>query len=84
MSLTALGAAIAAFTGIGAGIGIFFAALIVLPFNTLIAEKLSVPFALSSPALIILFAVLTFVISVVSSVFSAVFGAVKLSNQKVW
>lgn len=69
---------------IGAGIGIFFAALIVLPFNTLIAEKLSVPFALSNPALIILFAVLTFVISVVSSVFSAVFGAVKLSNQKVW
>lgn len=69
---------------IGAATGIFLGALIVLPFNALIAEKLSVPFALSSPALIIVFAVLTFIISVISSVVSAVFGAAKVSNQKVW
>lgn len=69
---------------IGAGIGIFFAALVLFPFNTLIAEKLSLPFSLPSPTQIILFAAITFIISLVSSVFSAVFGAAKLSNQKVW
>lgn len=69
---------------IGAGIGIFFAALVLFPFNTLIAEKLSLPFSLPNPTQIILFAAITFIISLVSSVFSAVFGAAKLSNQKVW
>ncbi|MDD5930507.1 MAG: ABC transporter permease [Spirochaetales bacterium] len=69
---------------IGAATGIFLGALVVLPFNTLIAEKLSVPFVLSSPVMIIIFAFITFAISVFSSVFAAVFGVNKVSEQKIW
>lgn len=69
---------------IGAATGIFLGALVVLPFNTLIAEKLSVPFVLSTPVMIIIFAFITFAISVFSSVFAAVFGVYKVSEQKIW
>lgn len=69
---------------IGAATGIFLGALVVLPFNTLIAEKLSVPFVLSTPVMIIIFAFITFAISVFSSVFAAVFGVNKVSEQKIW
>ena len=68
----------------GAILGIFIGSLIVLPFNELIAEKLSLPFALSGPLEIIIFAAATFVISVVACVVSAIFAANKVSNQKVW
>ena len=67
----------------GSVTGVFLSALIILPFNTLIAETLSLPFALSSPAVIVLFAVLTIMISVLSCVISAVCAAVKVSRQKV-
>ncbi len=69
---------------IGAATGIFLGALVVLPFNTLIAEKISVPFVLSTPVMIIIFAFITFAISVFSSVFAAVFGVYKVSEQKIW
>lgn len=69
---------------IGSIIGIFLGALFFLPFNTLIAEKLSLPFALSNPAVIVIFALVTFFLSLTSSVISAVAGAVKVSRQKVW
>ena len=69
---------------IGAATGIFLGALVVLPFNTLIAEKLSVPFVLSTPVMIIIFAFITFAISVFSSVFAAMFGVNKVSEQKIW
>lgn len=69
---------------IGSVIGIFLGALFFLPFNTLIAEKLSLPFALSNPAVIVIFALVTFFLSLTSSVISAVAGAVKVSRQKVW
>ena len=66
----------------GAVTGVFFGALVVLPFNNLIAEKLSLPFALSSPALIAVFAFVTFAISVAACVISAIFAATKISRQE--
>ena len=67
----------------GAITGVFVGALVVLPFNNLIAEKLSLPFALSSPALTAVFALITFAISVAACVISAVFAATKISKQEV-
>lgn len=66
----------------GAVTGVFFGALVVLPFNNLFAEKLSLPFALSSPALIVVFAFVTFAISVAACVISAIFAATKISRQE--
>ena len=66
----------------GAVTGVFFGALVVLPFNNLIAEKLSLPFALSSPVLIVVFAFVTFAISVAACVISAIFAATKISRQE--
>ena len=66
----------------GAVTGVFFGALVVLPFNNLIAEKLSLPFALSIPALIVVFAFVTFAISVAACVISAIFAATKISRQE--
>ncbi len=68
---------------VGALVGVFVGALIVLPFNTLIAQSLSLPFALSSPLVIIAFALLTAVISILSCTLSATSAAVKVSKQEV-
>ena len=66
----------------GALSGIFFGALIILPFNSLIAEKLSLPFALTSPVMLFVFMAVTFIISVSACVIAAIFAAAKISKQE--
>ena len=66
----------------GALSGIFLGALIILPFNSLIAEKLSLPFTLTSPAMLFVFMAVTFVISVSACVIAAIFAASKISKQE--
>ncbi|MBP3743460.1 MAG: ABC transporter permease [Treponema sp.] len=68
---------------IGALSGIFVAALIVLPFNFVISEKIALPLSLESPVKIILLALISLVIIVFSSLLAAAFSAVKISKQKV-
>lgn len=71
----------AAFLG-GAGsiAGIAFASLVVLPFNTLISEKISLPFAMSSVSEILIFAAAVFLLCTASSVLAAINGAVRISK----
>ena len=69
---------------IGAITGIFLSALILLPFNILISQKLNMPFMLSSPAAIIFFALITFLVIVAACYTAAIFGAVKVSKKEVY
>lgn len=69
---------------IGAVIGIFFSALILLPFNFLISQKLNMPFILSGPVQIILFAVITFVILILACLLAAISGAIKVSKKEIY
>lgn len=68
----------------GAITGIFFSALILLPFNLLISQKLNMPFILAGPVQIIIFAVLTFVILIAACLAAAVSGAVKVSKNEIY
>lgn len=68
---------------LGAGgsiLGIGLSALIVIPFNALIAEKLGLPFAMSGPGWILAFAGVVFVVTVLSCLISAANGAVRVSK----
>ncbi|MBQ9622983.1 MAG: ABC transporter permease [Treponema sp.] len=68
---------------LGAGgsiLGIGLSALIVIPFNALIAEKLGLPFAMSGPGWILAFAGAVFVVTVLSCLISAANGAVRVSK----
>ena len=68
---------------LGAGgsiLGIGLSALIVIPFNALIAEKLGLPFAMSGPGWILTFAGVGFVVTVLSCLISAANGAVRVSK----
>ena len=68
---------------LGAGgsiLGIGLSALIVIPFNALIAEKLGLPFAMSGPGGILTFAGVVFVVTVLSCLISAANGAVRVSK----
>ena len=69
---------------IGAITGIFLSALILLPFNILISQKLNMPFMLSSPAAIIFFALITFLVIVAACYIAAISGAVKVSKKEVY
>ena len=69
---------------IGAITGIFLSALILLPFNILISQKLNMPFMLSSPAAIIFFALITFLVIVAACNTAAISGAVKVSKKEVY
>ena len=69
---------------IGALVGIFFSALILLPFNLLISQKLSMPFILSGPVQIILFAAITFVILILACLAASVSGAIKVSKKEIY
>ncbi|WP_294429429.1 FtsX-like permease family protein [uncultured Treponema sp.] len=66
--------------GSGAVTGIALSALIVIPFNAIIAEKISLPFAMSSAGEILIFALLTFALCTASSVFAALNGAFRISK----
>lgn len=68
---------------LGAGgsiLGIGLSALIVIPFNALISEKLGLPFAMSGPGWILTFAGAVFVVTVLSCLISAANGAVRVSK----
>ena len=66
--------------GGGAFLGIGLSALIVIPFNAVISEKLGLPFAMTGASQIFLFALAVFVVTVISCVLSAIKGAVRLSK----
>ena len=69
---------------IGALSGLFITSLILLPFNIIIAEKLDLPFAMSSPAQIFLFALAVFFISLASCLLASLFSAVKISRLEIY
>ena len=69
---------------IGAVIGIFLSALILLPFNLLISQKLDMPFLLSEPVQIVLFAIITFAILIAACLVAAVSGAIKVSKNEIY
>lgn len=73
----------AAFIGcIGSLSGIMLTSLVVIPFNTLISQKLSLPFAMAGADKIIIFAVIVFILCAFSTVGSAVNGAVRISKTE--
>lgn len=67
---------------IGSATGIFLSALAVLPFNILIAEKISLPFALSSPSQIALFALAVFAVSVLACMISSLSAVVRIAKAE--
>ncbi|MBR4373428.1 MAG: ABC transporter permease [Treponema sp.] len=67
---------------IGSATGIFLSALAVLPFNILIAEKISLPFALSSPSQIALFALAVFSVSVLACMISSLSAVVRIAKAE--
>ncbi len=69
---------------LGAVLGIFLSALILLPFNVLISEKLNMPFVLSGAGPLALFALVTFAVLVGACLVASVSGAVKVSKHEVY
>ncbi|MBR4004432.1 MAG: ABC transporter permease [Treponema sp.] len=69
---------------LGAVLGIFLSALILLPFNVLISERLNMPFVLSGAGLLALFALVTFAVLVGACLVASVSGAVKVSKHEVY
>lgn len=69
---------------LGAVLGIFLSALILLPFNVLISEKLNMPFVLSGAGSLALFALVTFAVLVGACLVASVSGAVKVSKHEVY
>ncbi len=67
----------------GAIIGIFVSALIVLPFNFLISEKIGLPFSLSKPLVISGYIIISFAVTVLAALISALYSAVKISKKEV-
>lgn len=73
----------AAFLGGGGSItGIALASLLVLPFSTLISEKISLPFAMSSVSEILIFALAVFLLCTASSILAAINGALRISKTE--
>lgn len=64
----------------GAFLGIALSALIIIPFNALISQKISLPFALSGAGQILAFAGVVFVVTVLSCLVSAANSAVRVSK----
>ncbi|MBQ2530284.1 MAG: ABC transporter permease [Treponema sp.] len=69
---------------LGAVLGIFLSALILLPFNVLISEKLNMPFVLSGAGPLALFALVTFAVLVGACLVASVSGAIKVSKHEVY
>ena len=69
---------------IGAVIGIGISALILLPFNFVISQKLNMPFMLSGAGQIVVFAIISFVILVAVCLVAAIAGAVKVSKKEIY
>ena len=64
--------------------GIFFSLLVIIPFNTLIAEKIDLPFAMSGTNQLVLFSFAVFVISTLSAILSSLFSTVKISHLELY
>ena len=64
----------------GAALGIGLSALIIIPFNALISQKISLPFAMSGARQILAFSGAVFLVTVLSCLISAVNGAVRISK----
>lgn len=64
----------------GAFLGIALSALIIIPFNALISQKISLPFAMCGAGQILAFAGVVFVVTVLSCLVSAANGAVRVSK----
>lgn len=67
---------------IGSAAGLFVAALAVLPYNVLISERIGLPFSLSGPLEIALFALLSVAVTMIACVLAALYSAVKISGQE--
>lgn len=68
---------------LGAGgsiLGIGLSALVIIPFNAVISQKISLPFAMSSFWQIIVLAALVFIVTLLSCLLSALKGAVRVSK----
>ena len=60
--------------------GIGLSALVIIPFNAVISQKISLPFAMSSFWQIIVLAALVFIVTLLSCLLSALKGAVRVSK----
>ena len=68
---------------IGSVIGLFLAAITVLPFNVLISEKIGLPFSLANPFALLGLALIVLGILLVSCLLAALYSAIKISKQEV-
>ncbi|MBQ2530206.1 MAG: ABC transporter permease, partial [Treponema sp.] len=67
--------------GVGGSLaGVAVSALSVIPFNSLIAQKMALPFAIGGAWEILAYAVLAVAVCTASSVLAAVKGAVRVSR----
>jgi len=69
---------------IGAVLGIAVSALIILPFNFAISQKLNMPFILAGAGQIIIYALISFVILLAVCLIAAISGAVKVSKEEIY
>ena len=69
---------------LGAITGIGLSALILLPFNFVISEKLNMPFMLSGAGQILIFALLSFVVLLAACLTAAIAGAIKVSKKEIY
>lgn len=68
---------------LGAGGSLFgtgLSALVIIPFNALISQKIALPFAMSGPGHILAFAAGVFVVTLLSCLLAALRGALRLSK----
>lgn len=75
----------AAFLG-GAGslCGIFLGALIILPFNYVISQRLNMPFVLPDIISLFVFGLFTFIVLIISTLAASVYSAVKVSKYTIY
>ena len=69
---------------IGAVIGIGLSALILLPFNFVISQKLNMPFMLSGSGQILIFALVSFAVLLAACLLAAIAGAIKVSKKEIY
>ena len=70
-----------AFLGsLGSFFGILAVILLVLPFNMVISERIGLPFAMSSPVQIALFAVVVFAVSILTCLAASILNIVRISK----
>ncbi|MBQ2315381.1 MAG: ABC transporter permease [Treponema sp.] len=68
----------------GSVCGIFLAALVLLPFSILIAQKIAMPFCMPAVWQLLLFAALTFVLLTAACVLSALHTALRIARLEIY